>query len=232
VIRVVVADDEAVVRGGLVMILDAHDDLQVVGEAVDGRDAVEIVRATAPDVLLLDVQMPHMDGLQALAELRRQGATTAVLVLTTFDLDEYAYAALQAGASGFLLKTTPPAKLVDAVRSVALGDALLAPTVTRRMVERFARMPAPYVDGHLPPALHELTPREIDVLRCVARGMSNVEVSRTLFMAEATVKSHVNRTLTKLALRDRVQLVILAYECGLTSPGRQAESGQPCLRER
>jgi DNA-binding NarL/FixJ family response regulator len=217
VIRVVVADDQDLVRGGLQMIVDAQPDLEVVGEAADGARAVALCREQRADVVLMDVQMPGTDGIEATREVVRQGLGVAVLVLTTFDLDEYAYAALRAGANGFLLKTTPPRQLVEAIRSVGDGDALLAPSVTRRLVERFVRLPNP--GGPQPARLARLTPRELEVLRLVARGRTNAEVGAELFLGESTVKSHVNKILGKLALRDRVQAVILAYECGLVTPG-------------
>ena len=221
--RVVVADDEDLVRGGLAMIIDSQPDLEVVGQAADGRAALDLTRRHRPDVLLLDVQMPGLDGIAAATELRHEALPTAVLVLTTFDLDEYAYAALRAGAAGFLLKTTPPASLHAAIRSVAAGDALLAPSVTRRLVERFVRMPSPQAGR--PAALARLTDRELDVLRAVAQGCSNAEAAAQLHLGESTVKSHLNHLLTKLGLRDRVQAVILAYECGLVAPGAGSGGG-------
>jgi DNA-binding NarL/FixJ family response regulator len=216
-LRVVVADDHDLVRGGLAMIIDVQPDMTMVGEAGDGAAALRLVRQHRAHVLLLDVQMPGVDGISALAELSRQGLPTAVLVLTTFDRDEYAYAALKAGASGFLLKTTPPRQLVAAIRSVAAGESLLAPTVTRRLVERFVRLPTP--GDACPAALARLTSRELDVLRLVARGCSNSEIAAELFLGESTVKSHLNRLLAKLEVRDRVQAVVLAYESGLVAPG-------------
>jgi DNA-binding NarL/FixJ family response regulator len=219
VTRVLIADDQALVRGGFRMILAAEPDIEVVAEAPDGRAAVSAVLAHAPDVTLMDIRMPELDGLAATREIARAGAATRVLVLTTFDLDEYVYAALKAGASGFLLKDVDPPELVRAVRAVARGDALLAPDITRRLIEQYVSRPAP---GALPAAFAELTERELEVLRLIAAGRSNAEVAATLFLAEATVKTHVSRLLTKLGVRDRVQAVVLAYESGVVSPGRSS----------
>lgn len=227
-VRVVIADDQALVRTGFRLILEEQGDIEVVGEAADGVAAVDAVRRLRPDVALMDVRMPVLDGLEATRRLLAAGdaapdaGTTAcrILILTTFDLDEYVYAALAAGASGFLLKDVTAEKLVAAVRTVCAGDALLAPTITRRLVERFARRHAP------PPALNggvdELTARERDVLCLVARGLSNAEVAGLLDLSSATVKTHVARILAKLGLRDRVQAVVVAYEVGLVEPGQRS----------
>jgi DNA-binding NarL/FixJ family response regulator len=220
VIRVLIADDEALVRGGFRMILEAQAGLQVVGEAADGTEALARARELSPDVVLMDIRMPQMDGLEATRRLAAAGpAAPKVLMLTTFDLDEHVYQAMKAGASGFLLKTAPPGELAAAVRAVAGGDVLLAPPITRRLVEQFVRRPPPCQDP--PPSLHPLTAREIEVLRLIARGLSNTEIAAALFLGEATVKSHINRILAKLGLRDRVQAVVLAYETGLIAPGQQ-----------
>jgi DNA-binding NarL/FixJ family response regulator len=214
-VRVLVADDHDLLRGGLVAILGAHADVAVVGEAADGPAAVRAARELAPDVVLMDVEMPGGDGLSATAEIVAGCPGTRVLVLTMFDLDDYVFEALRAGASGFLLKTTPPETLAAAVLACAAGDTLLAPSVTRRLVETFVRRPPPRRPEDLLPALAQLTPREVEVLRAVARGLSNAEIGAELYLAEATVKTHVTRILTKLGLRDRVQAVVLAYETGL-----------------
>jgi DNA-binding NarL/FixJ family response regulator len=214
-LRVVVVDDQALVRTGFRMIL-AADDIDVVGEATNGAEAVAAVRRTRPDVVLMDIRMPEMDGLEATRRILT-GATGAlrVIILTTFDLDHYVYAALSAGASGFLLKDVTPEHLVAAVRLVRSGDALLAPAITRRLVERFARRSDTTVTHR---DLSTLTPRELDVLRMLARGLSNAELAAHLHLSEATVKTHVARILAKLGLRDRVQAVVVAYETGLVSP--------------
>jgi len=216
-IRVVLVDDEQLVRAGLKMILEAEDDIEVVCEAGDGEEAVRLVVDCDPDVVLMDIQMPGVNGIEAtrrIVDLGREGSSR-VLILTTFDLDEYVYEALRAGASGFLLKRTPADDLVAAVRVVAAGEALLAPSVTRRLLDTFARsQPAPAP----PPALGELTGREREVLVLVARGMSNAEIAEHLFLSEGTVKTHVKRIFYKLGLRDRVQAVILAYDAGLVAP--------------
>jgi DNA-binding NarL/FixJ family response regulator len=216
-LRVVVADDQALVRTGFRMIL-ASDGIEVVAEAATGTEAIDAVRRTRPDVVLMDIRMPDLDGLAA---TRRILAGTAeaprVIMLTTFDLDHYVYAALTAGASGFLLKDVTPEQLLAAVRTVRAGDALLAPAITRRLVERFARRSAEPAPPHRD--LSTLTPRELDVLRLVARGHSNAELAAELHLAEATVKTHVARILAKLNLRDRVQAVVTAYETGLVTPG-------------
>jgi DNA-binding NarL/FixJ family response regulator len=215
-IRVAVVDDQALVRAGFRMILEAEPDMTVVGEAGDGRDAVDLVARAAPDVVLMDIRMPVMDGVEATAQITRNGRPR-VLMLTTFDLDDYVYAALRAGASGFLLKDTPPELLVDAVRVVAAGEALLAPSVTRKLIEEFARRPAPSDTRH--PGIDQLTEREVEVLRLMARGRSNAEIAEQLYLGETTVKTHVGRVLTKLGVRDRVQAVVMAYESGLVVPG-------------
>jgi DNA-binding NarL/FixJ family response regulator len=221
VIRVVLADDQALLRDGLSVILDAQADVEVAGQAANGRDAIECVRATMPDVVLMDVRMPVMDGIEATRQLRAAGfQRLGILMLTTFDLDEYVYEALRAGASGFMLKDVPRAALIDAVRTVAAGDSLLAPSVTRRLIERYAGGP-PEPAG--PPAeLARLSPREQDVLFRLARGLSNAEIARELVLSEATVKTHVAAVLRKLELRDRVQAVVWAYESGLVRPGETA----------
>jgi DNA-binding NarL/FixJ family response regulator/class 3 adenylate cyclase len=217
-IDVVVADDQSLLRTGFRVILDAEPDIRVVGEASDGRFALDLVRRTRPDVVLMDIRMPELDGLKAgEAILADPDLDTAVLMLTTFDLDEYIYEALRIGASGFLLKDTPADRLLDAVRVAASGDALLAPSITRRLIERFAHTIRPE-PGAVPTALAELTPREIEVLTLVARGLSNSEIASELVVGENTVKTHVAHVLGKLGLRDRVQAVVLAYECGLVTP--------------
>ncbi|HZJ05931.1 MAG TPA: response regulator transcription factor [Nocardioidaceae bacterium] len=212
-IRVVVADDQDLIRAGLRAILHAERDLDVVGEAGDGREAARVVHETSADVVLMDVQMPGADGIEGVRRLTEAGSGARVLMLTMFDLDEYVFGALRAGASGFLLKTTPPAELTAAIRAVHDGDLLFAPTVTRRLVETYVRRP-PASDG-VPAALDGLTDRELDVFRSMAKGLSNAEIGRELFLGEATVKTHVTRILAKLGLRDRVQAVVLAYECGI-----------------
>ena len=212
-IRVVVADDEELVRTGLRLILDTEPDIEVVGVASNGRHVVEMATALHPDVVLLDIRMPEMDGLEATRLLLGGGSTSKVVVLTTFDLDQYVYDALQAGASGFLLKDAPAHQLVAAVRAAAAGDALLAPTVTKRLITEFARR-GPRVT---PSTMQALTERELEVLRLLARGLSNAEIAAELFIAEGTVKTHVARLLSKLGVRDRVQAVVLAYQSGLAS---------------
>jgi DNA-binding NarL/FixJ family response regulator len=213
-IRILIADDEALVRGGLRMILEAQPDLEVIGEAVDGHDALEQVRTLSPDLVLMDIRMPDLDGLEATQRmLTGPRSTPKVLVLTTFDLDDYVYEAIRAGASGFLLKTTPPHQLVEGIRAVMSGEALLAPEITRRLLDRFIQRPPP--SSNTPPELAELTPRELEVLRLIAGGHSNAEIAAALFLSGATIKSHVNHLLTKLGLRDRVQAVALAYRTGL-----------------
>jgi DNA-binding NarL/FixJ family response regulator len=219
VIRVLVADDQTLVRAGFRVLVESAPDLEVVGEAGDGVEAVELARQQLPDVVLMDIRMPRMDGLEATRRIvaldRAEGIR--VLVLTTFDLDEYVYEALRAGASGFLLKDTPPADLLAAIRVVAAGDALLAPGVTRRLIAEFARRPEP--SAVTPAALATLTDREREVLALVARGLSNAEIAELLVVSGATAKTHVSRVLTKLHARDRAQLVMLAYETGLVTPG-------------
>jgi DNA-binding NarL/FixJ family response regulator len=217
-IRILLCDDQALVRSGFGMILDARDDLEVVGEAENGREAIELARRVDPDVILMDIRMPELDGVQATRELVAAGSRARVLILTTFDLDEYVYEAIRAGASGFLLKDVRPAELVEAIRVVARGDALLAPSVTRRLLDRFAQEP-PREPAPTPASLEVLTEREVQVLRLVASGRSNAELAAELFVSETTVKTHVSSILRKLDCRDRVQAVILAYELGLIRPG-------------
>jgi DNA-binding NarL/FixJ family response regulator len=214
-VRVLLADDQELVRGGFRMILDSRPDLEVVGEAGDGAEAVWLVEQLTPDVVLMDVRMPGLDGLEATRRIVAAGGPTRVIVLTTYDVDDAVYAALRAGASGFLLKDARPADLVEAVRVVARGDALLAPSVTRRLLDRFAATGPPPKDGA---ALAGLTPREVEILRLVAQALSNAEIAERLVLSEATVKTHVSAVLRKLGLRDRVQAVVLAYDTGLARP--------------
>jgi DNA-binding NarL/FixJ family response regulator len=217
VIRVLLADDQAMVRAGFRLILAAEPDITVVGEATDGVEAVAAARRLRPDVTLMDIRMPRLDGIAATRRLLAEDTiATRIVVLTTFDVDSYVYEALRAGASAFLLKTAPPEDLVQAIRVVAAGAGLLDPAVTRRVIEEFARSPAP---GPVPQEVAALTERELEVLHQVARGLSNAEIAATLVVSEATVKTHVARTLAKLGLRDRVQVVVYAYEHGLIRPG-------------
>ena len=220
-IRVAIVDDQALMRDGFSMILDAQPDIDVVGDAENGRLGVDLCLRSRPDVVLMDIRMPVMDGVEATRVITSSaGCDTKVLVLTTFDLDEYVYAAMRAGASGYLLKDTPAKDLVAAVRVIAQGDALLSPSVTRRLIEEFARQPEPSaVTAALP---DELTERELEALELLARGLSNREIAAAMFIGEATAKTHVSRLLTKLGVRDRVQAVVLAYETGLVRPGSAA----------
>ncbi|HEX8102227.1 MAG TPA: response regulator transcription factor [Solirubrobacteraceae bacterium] len=222
-IRVVIADDHSLVRGGFRVMLETEDDIRVVGEAADGRDAIDAVRRARPDVVVMDIRMPLLDGIEATRQITQADLPTRVLVVTTFDLDEYVFAALRAGAAGFLLKEATPAQLVEAVRTVADGEALLAPRVTRRLVEHFVQVPEP--DRAVLGALAELTERERDVLGLIARGLSNQAIGRELFLSEATIKTHVTRVLAKLGLRSRTQAVVLAYESGLVRVGSQHDAG-------
>jgi DNA-binding NarL/FixJ family response regulator len=221
-VRVLIADDQALVRAGFKMILDAEDDLDVVGEASDGAEAVELARRLKPDVVLMDIRMPQLDGIEA---TRRVVALDGdppvrVLMLTTFDLNEYVYEALRAGASGFLLKDVPPEQLAAGIRVVAQGEALLAPSITKRLIQEFAA--AAPARATPPKGLDELTARELEVFKLVARGLSNAEIAAELIVSETTVKTHVARVLMKLGLRDRVQAVVLAYESGVSVPGRSS----------
>jgi DNA-binding NarL/FixJ family response regulator len=219
-LAVLIADDQALVRAGFRMILEAEGDIEVVGEASDGREAVAETERLRPDVVLMDVRMPDVDGIEATRRLLGAipACATKVVMLTTFDMDEYVYDALKAGASGFLLKDVPPEQLVAGIRAVANGDALLAPAVTRRVIEEFVRRPPASVRT-IPPKLADLTPRELDVLRRIAHGLSNAEIATDLYVSDTTVKTHVAHVLMKLGLRDRVQAVVLAYESGLVEPG-------------
>jgi DNA-binding NarL/FixJ family response regulator len=216
-IRVAIVEDQELVRTGLRMILDAADGIEVVGEAADGADVPDLVRNTAPDVVLMDIRMPDVDGIEATRRLATSGSPARVIVLTTFDLDEHVQAALRAGASGFLVKDGPAAEMLTAVRVVAAGESLLSPSVTRRVIAELVSRPEP--SERRPPALDELTPREEEVLRLLARGRSNAEIAEELVVSHETVKSHVARILMKLGARDRVQAVIAAYEAGLVRPG-------------
>jgi DNA-binding NarL/FixJ family response regulator len=218
-IRVALADDQELVRAGFRTLIESADDLQVVGEAADGEEAVRLVRDRIPDVVLMDIRMPCVDGIEATKRIQDLSGTenVRVLVLTTFDLDEYVHAALRAGASGFLLKDASPAELLNAIRVIHEGDALLAPSITRRLIEDFARRSRPEKTPES--VLQALTERELEVLKLVARGLSNAEIGDELVVSHATAKTHVSRVLTKLGARDRAQLVVIAYETGLVSPG-------------
>lgn len=216
-IRVLIADDQALVRDGLRAIAELEHDIDVVGEAANGREAITLARALHPDVVLMDVRMPVMDGIEATRRVLAHADPPRVIMLTTFDRNEYVYEAMKAGASGFLLKDMRRGQLTDAIRTVATGDALLAPTLTRRLIEEFCRRPSP--STATPEQLAALTPRELEVLVLVARGQSNTEIADHLFLGETTIKTHLARILRKLDLRDRVQAVVLAYESGLVRPG-------------
>jgi DNA-binding NarL/FixJ family response regulator len=228
-ITILLADDQELMRMGFRMVIESQPDLAIVGEAVDGREAVAAASELSPDVVLMDVRMPDLDGIQATRQIVEAGGSSHIIVLTTFDLDEYAYAALRAGASGFLLKDAPPAELLAAIRAVASGDAVIAPRVTRRLLSKFVRhLPEPSAFAPATqPQLELLTPREREVLIEVARSHSNAEIAQRLVLSEATVKTHVGRILAKLSLRDRVQIVVFAYENGLITPstGAVADAG-------
>jgi DNA-binding NarL/FixJ family response regulator len=218
-VTVLIVDDQALVRTGFRMILEAEEDIDVVGEAADGVEAITEARRLEPDVVLMDVRMPELDGIEATRRLLANGGAgdTKVVMLTTFDMDEYVFDALRAGASGFLLKDVPPERLIDGIRAVANGDALLAPSITRRLIEEFVRSGP--INASPPAGLGELTARELEVLQLIARGLSNAEIAKELFVSETTVKTHVAHVLMKLGLRDRVQAVVLAYEAGVVQPG-------------
>jgi DNA-binding NarL/FixJ family response regulator len=213
-IRVLVADDQAMVRAGFRLLLAGEPDIDVVAEARTGAEAVEKAARFDPAVVLMDIRMPELDGIAATRRILAADATARILILTTFDLDEYVYEALRAGASGFVLKDDPPEQLLAAIRTVAGGDALLSPAVTKRVIARFTHLPQPSV----PPGLEELTERELDVFRLITRGLSNAEIGKELFISDTTVKTHITHLLQKLGLRDRVQAVVLAYQCGLFEP--------------
>jgi DNA-binding NarL/FixJ family response regulator len=222
-LRVVVVDDQELMRVGFTMILNAQPDFEVVGEAEHGRAGVEMCRQVRPDIVMMDIRMPEMDGIEATQLITDDpNIDTKVLVLTTFDLDEYVYAAVRAGASGYLLKDTPPQELLAALRVIADGNALLSPSVTKRLIEEFARQPE--IESIDSPQLGELTERELEVLRLLATGLSNREIAAKLYIGEATAKTHVSRVLTKLGVRDRVQAVVLAYEAGVVRPGSPSET--------
>jgi DNA-binding NarL/FixJ family response regulator len=219
-IRVLLVDDQSLIRTGFRMILDSEEDIEVVGESADGTQAIDSAKRLKPDVVLMDIRMPEMDGIEATRRIvgsADEERPVRVLMLTTFDLDEYVYDALRAGASGFLLKDVPADQLVNGIRLVAEGDSLLAPSVTRRLIEEFSRTPR--ADAPPPPSFEDLTARELEVLKLIARGMSNAEIAAELIVSETTVKTHVTRVLLKLGVRDRVQAVVSAYESGLVSPG-------------
>ena len=217
-IRIMLVDDQQLVRAGLRMICSAESDIAVVAEASDGLEALALIEGAAPDIVLLDVRMPNLDGVETCNRITALNLAVRVIMLTTFDIDDYVFAALRNGASGFLLKDTPPEDLISAIRIVARGDALLGPSVTRRLVETFARGAVPTVAAKRPPELETLTPREHEVLGRMARGMSNSEIAMDLILGEATVKTHVGRVLAKLGLRDRVHAVVYSYEHGLVIP--------------
>jgi len=219
-IRVLLVDDQELVRSGFRLILDLAEGIEVVGEAADGREAVRLAKELHPDVVLMDVRMPELDGIEATRRLQHAGVDARILVLTTFDLDDYVYGALKAGASGFLLKDAPREQLVTAIRTVARGEALLAPAVTQRLIERFVTR-TPTADASS--ALSELSPRELEVLRLMSRGLNNAEIADHLILGQATVKTHVASILRKLAVRDRVQAVVFAYEHGIVEPGHSAQ---------
>jgi DNA-binding NarL/FixJ family response regulator len=219
-IRIILVDDQELVRAGFRMVLDAQPDMQVVGEAADGVAAIDLARRLHADVMIMDARMPRLDGVDATRQIRQQGDLPRVLMLTTFDLDEYAFAALKAGASGFLLKDVPPEELLFAIRAVHSGDSVVAPSTTRRLIDQFAAL-LPGGEQPAPGELAELTDREREVLTLVAQGLSNSEIAKQLFVSEATVKTHVGRVLAKLDLRDRVQAVVYAYEHGLVRAGQR-----------
>lgn len=224
-IRVLIADDQAVVRGGLAMIMEAQPDIEVAGTASDGLEAVEMVGALDPDVVLMDIRMPVVDGIEATRRIVSGSARSRVLVLTTYGLDENVYAALKAGAAGFMVKTDSPERLVEAVRVIASGESLLGPEITRRLIERFLAGPAPNQPSL--PVVATLTDRELEVLKLMTRGQSNAEIARALYVSEGTIKTHVARILSKLGLRDRVQAVVFAYEAGLVKTGDSPLSPDP-----
>jgi DNA-binding NarL/FixJ family response regulator len=225
VIRVLLADDQALVRAGFKVLIESHDDLEVVGEAADGEEAVSLALSERPDVILMDIRMPNVDGIEATRQIvnDERTASTRILVLTTFDLDEYVFQALRAGASGFLLKDTQPTELLNAIEVVAAGEALLAPAITRRVIAEFANQPEPEPAVDAAETLRVLTDREREVLVLIGRGLSNAEIAESLYVSAATTKTHVSRLLSKLNARDRAQLVVTAYETGLVAPGRHTQ---------